>query len=501
MNAVVLGGLIIGAAYGYIAQRGAFCLSSGFRFVVTKRDFTKVKALLLAIAVQMVAMPAVFALGWAQPTFPAFFPVGAIVGGLLFGVSMYWAVGCAAGVWYKTGAGNLGAVAGVAGLMLGATLFEVGPLKGLRDAVHGLGAVSFNAASLGLPLWALLVPLGVLLVVFLMRTETTKAGAWTWRRTGLLLGLVGVAAWPLSALVERQFGMSVIGGAVDLTRLTSGASIPAKGFGGWDILFVLGLPLGAYFAARKEGAVKLSIPKAEDFAKMFAGGVGLGAGASLAAGCTVGHGLTGVPLLAPGSIVTLAAIFAGSALTGYYTLTQSRGAPQTDCSGSLSAVHSRWTDREKKMPQTDCSGRPVPDGLKKMLSSCGDSPVAKPAPKVDGVKTITIIIQNPPYKGDNKAWHALRFAGASIAEGMNVHVHLLDDGVQVGKRGQKPPEGTVNLEELLKELMEYGLEVNACGLALDGCRIPEGEMIDGIPRGSMKTLASWVSSSDLVVTF
>jgi sulfur relay (sulfurtransferase) complex TusBCD TusD component (DsrE family)/uncharacterized membrane protein YedE/YeeE len=477
--------------YGYIAQRGAFCLSSGFRFVVTKRDFTKVKALVLAIAVQMIAMPAVFALGWAQPSFPAFFPFGAVVGGLLFGVSMYWAVGCAAGVWFKAGAGSLGAVAGIAGMMLGATLFEAGPLRGLRDAVHGLGgSVSFNATSFGLPLWALIVPLGAALILFLARTETTKAGAWTWWRTGLLLGLVGVAAWPLSALVERQFGMAVIGGTVDLARFTSGATIPATGFGGWDILFVLGLPLGAYFAARKDGAVKLSVPRAEDFAKMFAGGIGLGAGASLAAGCTVGHGLTGVPLLAPGSIVTLAAIFVGSALTGYYTLTQAKKAPQTPGSG-------------RPVMSTDCSGRPVPAGLKNMLSSCGDSPApsASSAMTNPGAKTITIIIQNPPYKGDNKAWHALRFAGASIAEGMNVHVHLLDDGVEVGKRGQKPPNGAVNLEELLKELMEYGLEVNACGLGLDGCRIPEGEMIAGIPRGSMKTLAGWVSSSDFVVTF
>ncbi|MBI3570934.1 MAG: YeeE/YedE family protein, partial [Gammaproteobacteria bacterium] len=429
MNALVVSGLIIGAAYGYIAQRGAFCLNSGFRFVVTRRDFTKVKALLLAMAVQMIAIPAVFALGWAQPSFPSFFPVGAILGGLLFGVSMYWAVGCAAGVWFKTGAGSLGAVAGIGGMMLGATLFEAGPFRGLRDAVHGLGgAVTFNATSLGLPLWALLVPLGAALIFFLMRTETTKAGAWTWRRTGLLLGLVGVAAWPLAALVERQFGMSVIGGTVDLARLASGATIPVKGFGGWDILFVLGLPLGAYFAARKEGAVKLSIPKAEDFAKMFAGGVGLGAGASLAAGCTVGHGLTGVPLLAPGSIVTLAAIFTGSALTGYYTLSQAKKAPQADCSG-------------RPIMSGDCSGRPVPDGLKKMLSTCGDSPAVEAAPKENGAKTITIVIQNPPYKGDNKAWHGLRFAGASIAEGMNVHVHLLDDGVEVGKRGQKPPDG------------------------------------------------------------
>lgn len=491
MNGAAITGLAIGGLYGYIAQRGAFCLSSGFRFVVTKRDFTKVKALVLAIAVQMIVMPAVFALGWAQPSFPAFFPVGAILGGLLFGVSMYWAVGCAAGVWFKAGAGSLGAVAGIGGMMLGATLFEAGPLRGLRDAVHGIGgSVSFNATSTGLPLWVLMVPLGVALILFLLRTETTTAGAWTWRRTGLLLGLVGVAAWPLSALVERQFGMAVIGGTVDLARLTSGATIPAMGFGRWDVLFVLGLPLGAYFAARKDGAVKLSVPRAEDFAKMFAGGIGLGAGASIAAGCTVGHGLTGVPLLAPGSIVTLAAIFVGSALTGYYTLTQARKAPQTNRSG-------------RPVMSTDCSGRPVPAGLTNMLSSCGDSPApsASSATTNPGAKTITIIIQNPPYKGDNKAWHALRFAGASLAEGMNVHVHLLDDGVEVGKRGQKPPEGVVNLEELLKELMEYGLEVNACGLGLDGCRIPEGEMIAGIPRGSMKTLAGWVNSSDFVVTF
>src|SRR3989338_5831129 len=130
----VLGGLIIGTAYGYIAQRGAFCLNSGFRLTVTKRDYTKVKALGLAIAVQMIAVPAVFALGWAQPAFPAFFPVGAVVGGLLFGVSMYWTAGCAAGVWFKTGAGSLGAVAGGAGLVLGGPPFLGGPAGGPRAA-------------------------------------------------------------------------------------------------------------------------------------------------------------------------------------------------------------------------------------------------------------------------------------------------------------------------------------------------------------------------------
>lgn len=116
-------------------------------------------------------------------------------------------------------------------------------------------------------------------------------------------------------------------------------------------------------------------------------------------------------------------------------------------------------------------------------------------------KTVTIIIQNPPYKEDNKAWHGLRFAGAALAEGMNVRMHLLDDGVQVGSRGQEAPEGKTNLEELLKEFMEYGLEVRACGMALGDCAIDEESMIVGIDKGSMKSLASWVNESDVVLTF
>ena len=73
--------------------------------------------------------------------------------------------------------------------------------------------------------------------------------------------------------------------------------------------------------------------------------------------------------------------------------------------------------------------------------------------------TVTIVIQNSPYKENNKAWHALRFAGAALAEDMAVYVHLLDDGVEVGRHSHRVPEGAVNLEELPSELIECGLEV------------------------------------------
>ena len=130
--------------------------------------------------------------------------------------------------------------------------------------------------------------------------------------------------------------------------------------------------------------------------------------------------------------------------------------------------------------------------------ACGATPTAASA---GTGKTIAIIIQNAPYKGDNKAWHALRFAGAALAEDMKVRVHLLDDGAQIARHTQTVPQGAVDLGKLLAELMEYGLEVRACGMALNDCKIDERDLLPGVQQGSMKALAGWVKESDIVLTF
>ena len=305
-----LTGVLIGAAYGYVAQRGAFCMNSGFRVAVTERNTTKVKAYALAIAIQMLAVPLVFALGLSSATYPAFFPVGAVLGGLLFGASMKWAGGCAAGVWYKGGAGSVGALAALAGMAIGAALLEHGPLVGLRTTLQSAGPSVRDAPIEGLWAWAPLA--GLALLAVLWRAAPGTAGAWSWRRTGIAIGIVGAIAWPASSIAARDFGMAIVPGSVSLLIE------PVARFMTWDVLFVLGIPVGAFIAARKDGPVTMGRASTADAAKRFAGGLGLGAGASIAAGCTVGHGLTGVPLLAPGSIVAIIAIFAGSAITSVW---------------------------------------------------------------------------------------------------------------------------------------------------------------------------------------
>jgi uncharacterized membrane protein YedE/YeeE len=285
-------------------------MNSGFRMAVTDRNTTKVKAYVLAIALQMVLVPLVFALGLSSPTYPGMFPVGAVVGGLLFGASMRWAGGCAAGVWYKAGSGSLGALAAVLGMAVGAAALELGPFVGLRTAVQSAGP-SVGNAPLEM-MWAWAPVAGIVIVAVLWKAAPGRAGAWSWQRTGIAMGILGIVAWPLSSLAARDFGMAVVPGTVSLL------AEPVRRFMSWDVLFVLGIPLGAFVAARRSGPVTASKVSVLNASKHFAGGLGLGVGASLAAGCTVGHGLTGVPLLAPGSMLAIVSIFAGSAITSLW---------------------------------------------------------------------------------------------------------------------------------------------------------------------------------------
>ena len=57
------------------------------------------------------------------------------------------------------------------------------------------------------------------------------------------------------------------------------------------------------------------MPDAARSARAAAGGLLMGAGGSLAHGCNIGHGLTGLPLLSLGSLLATASMAAGALLT------------------------------------------------------------------------------------------------------------------------------------------------------------------------------------------
>ena len=156
---------------------------------------------------------------------------------------------------------------------------------------------------------AVSVGAGLFLLAALARLADGRAGAWSWRKTGLWVGVVAALAWPVSAAAGRDFGLAIVPGTTGLLSAVAGHPFPA-----WDGLLVLGVLIGGWLAARRDGPVALSAPKSAALLKRFAGGLGLGIGASIATGCTVGQGLTGLALLAPSSFVVMGAIFGGSTM-------------------------------------------------------------------------------------------------------------------------------------------------------------------------------------------
>ena len=71
---------------------------------------------------------------------------------------------------------------------------------------------------------------------------------------------------------------------------------------------------------------------------------------------------------------------------------------------------------------------------------------------------VTIVIQDAPY-GSEKAYNALRYASALLANQVSVNLFLLADAVGIAKRGQKTPTGYYNTANMLSELIAKGVKV------------------------------------------
>jgi uncharacterized protein len=318
--------LILGFFYGYVSVKGQFCMNSGFSNVTRKNDTTKLKSYILAILIQIVVLPILFtSLIYIEPTntlinnihLPPFYLVGNIVGGFLFGIFMYYTAGCGAGIFYKIGEKNTGAIFAVIGFITGVYVLEKGFLAFIKETGQSITLFNQNpiwqissskTATFAASIIVSLIALGLILI--LLRKEDKKPGGavWGWKKTGISIGVLGAFAWMSAILSHTPYGMSIIPGAIDLVDF----SIT------WGLLFVLGIPLGAFWSSRKKEKHS-TLPKPNIIGKRLFGGFGLGASASVAAGCTVGHGLTFAPLLAIGSIVSIVFIFLGSALMGYLT--------------------------------------------------------------------------------------------------------------------------------------------------------------------------------------
>ncbi|MDN6259697.1 MAG: YeeE/YedE family protein, partial [Corynebacterium sp.] len=262
---MLITGLAVGAVLGFVMQRGRFCVTGFLRDIFTQRTWRGVTALLVVIAVHAVGLTALSSLGVIDPVVSDFAPFAVIVGGLVFGLGIVLAGGCASGTWYRSGEGLVGSWIALAMYALSSAAMNYGPLSGLNDF---LGDVTVGATtipeSVGLSPWVFVLVIVVVTALMVRRyvardralptvatlppKKTVLAHLltekpWHFYVTAAVIGVIGVVAWPLSAATGRNSGLGITTPSGDLASWITTAN-PENW--NWVVLLVLGFLVGSF---------------------------------------------------------------------------------------------------------------------------------------------------------------------------------------------------------------------------------------------------------------
>ncbi len=280
------------------------------------RDFRIFKAFVLAVLFQLIVVNALAGLGIFPIRQLPFLWVGNIVGGLIFGVGMVLAAGCASGTWYRMGEGMMGSFVAALGYILAAFSARGGALSPIVRSVHQFGIDTPGLHTLlGINKWVIIVVFVVVAGFWLFRNfEITSGEGWNWIKTGFGIGIVGVLAWWLSTRTGRIYGLGITAPSASIGEwfTTSNTALV-----NWGTFFVIAIPIGAMVASFLHGEFKLRTPPAKRVPVQFVGGLALGLGATLAVGCNIGGSVAGIPVLAAGNILATVFFILGNWMAAY----------------------------------------------------------------------------------------------------------------------------------------------------------------------------------------
>lgn len=337
---LILSGLIIGALFGAVVQRTNFCSMGAISDAVALGDKKRLRAWLLAIAVAIVGTNALLLSGLVaiDKSFylaPRVAWIAMLLGGLLFGFGMVLAGGCASRTVVRFGAGSLKSfivfiVMGLVGYMTARGL-----LYYVRTAVETADTdlSKSGIASQGLPaVAARLFGLDTHLAIVLVAGVAAAAIAiWCLRDrafrkstrdivAGLALGaLVTAGWWATGWLAADEFetappvSLTLIGPAGDTLQYLMTFTGAKISFG---VAVVFGILAGSFGAAMASRTFRLEMfADRADMLRHIGGAALMGFGGVMAAGCTVGQGLTGVATLGIGSLLAFAGIVGGAIIS------------------------------------------------------------------------------------------------------------------------------------------------------------------------------------------
>ena len=180
--------VVLGFLIGFVMHRARLCFARSFRepFMTAEGDMTK--AVILALAIGMVISAFLFEKQVIDPysAIPPTFWIGSLVGGLIFGVGMIFAGGCASGSLWRMGEGHvklwvamfffawIGSVASAIFRKTGLTELDPDNLETFE--VTGIGYQAYWPEIVSGWGWTLLIGGGLLLVwyAFVRYNESTE---------------------------------------------------------------------------------------------------------------------------------------------------------------------------------------------------------------------------------------------------------------------------------------------------------------------------------------
>lgn len=339
-QASVILALVLGLAFGFLAERTKFC----FRRAIVGEDRKQAAGVwLVALATALIGTQFAVAQGlisFGEHRFmTAELPwLAILLGGALFGAGMVLTRGCVSRLSVLGASGNLRALTVLLVFAAVAHAAMKGVLAPLRTTLAGptlpLGEITSLAALPGGALvWSAVIALAAL--GFALRSGNRALPL----ALAAMIGLLVPAGWvgtgfvlyddfdPI-ALESLAFTAPVADGL--FYTLTSTAIEP--GFGTGLIGGVLG---GALLAALLFGSFQWqSFSSPRETGRYLAGAALMGVGGVMAGGCTVGAGLAGVPTLSIAAIFALVSIAGGALamnalLNGRPQAVSSSGADQT----------------------------------------------------------------------------------------------------------------------------------------------------------------------------
>lgn len=330
-NAVALIGLLGGIVLGLAARLGRFCTLGAIEDMLYAGDSRRLRMWGTAIGVAVIGAHAAMGLGWLEMTESAYLsrtwnPLASITGGLLFGYGMAISGNCGYGALARLGGGDLRSFVIVLILGLSAYVAMSGPLAHARiwlfPVEDGLAAPqSFShlaERSLGIPSWAAGTVAGVAITAVSLADPAFRASR-KQIACGAAAGLAVVSGWAGTQWVAangfdgetlRSHSFAAPVGDTILYLMTASGNTLSFSAGS-----VTGVLIGALLGSCSRGHFRWeACEDARELKRQMLGAALMGPGAVIAAGCSIGQGVTAFSLLAFSAPVTLAAVFAGAAL-------------------------------------------------------------------------------------------------------------------------------------------------------------------------------------------